>query len=109
MEIANLLVHPALRQLDQEFSALAQQMSGRPDLEVQQFLLDIQGKRNQIQAFYEIFSNQSAAPSEASYERLRELKLDYRFMHRRWLKILSNFERLKKMESRRVDVAAVAA
>jgi hypothetical protein len=111
MKITTLLMDPFLQQLEQEFSALVTEVCEHGSPEANQLCREIDQKKIEVRKLQLRFSGQvseTVVPAEY-YEDFRKLKLDLRFMRRRWLKIISNTERLKKMYARRAHVSTVAA
>ena len=111
MRITTLLMKPFLQQLEQEFASLAKQIGPHSSPQAGELYQNIENKKMQAQRLQSRFpgeSTQSVIPAEI-YDDFRQLKLDLRFMRRRWLKIISNTECVKKKRARRTYVSTVAA
>ncbi len=111
MKISDLLVNPSLQQFEQEFESLAGKVSAQPSVAARELCHEIESRKDQIRQLQGRFAQDvsgTVIPKDL-YEDMRKLKLDLRFMNRRWLKMVSNAERVKKMHARRMHVSTAAA
>jgi hypothetical protein len=110
MKITTLLMQPYLEQLEHEFNALNMAVSCHESLDSAALCRDIETRLNDVRALQSRYAEITGeiVPSEF-HDEFRRLKLDARFMRRRWLKIISNTERVKKMFERRRHVSTFAA
>ena len=115
MRITTLLMKPLLQQLEQDFSALLNEVLNQthPSDELHDFWKAIESKKREAGRLRNIFAemdgtHQALVPAEL-YDAFRQNKLDLRFLRRGWMRVLSNRERLKKMDARRMHVSTFAA
>lgn len=113
MEIPNLLMKPFLAQLEGEFATLAGEIRKVNSPEAVEMTQKLEKKIEEVENLKARFilaeeKGSGVVPADL-YDDFRQLKLDLRFMRRGWLKILSNKERLRKMDERRAHVSTFAA
>ena len=111
MKITNLLMEPFLQQLEQEFTVLAAEASAHESRDARELCCDIETGKTELANLQSGLSAATAGgvvPTEI-HDEVRRIKLGLRFMTCRWLKILSNTERVRKMYARRRHVSTFAA
>lgn len=104
-------MEPFLHQLAQDYTALAADASAHESHEARELCSEIFNSKNEVMGLLAGLSAATAGevvPAEL-HDEFRRLKLGLRFMSRRWLKIQSNTERVKKMYDRRRHVSTFAA
>ncbi|MFA6600406.1 MAG: hypothetical protein WC352_03525 [Candidatus Omnitrophota bacterium] len=114
MEISRQLLNPYLSRLRSEFEALDRELSLRGDAVEILPLADLtQSKIHQIEHLSASINEGEAfgAPekNEEFQDLFRRLKLDLRCAQRKWLRVLSNESRIRKMREKKNHAATLAA
>ncbi len=113
MKISTLLMKPFLMQLEREFSDLEHHVlsqDGEEALELKTFIRSQQDDLRYLRDWIFRLETLGEHRVPAEFHKLfRKLKLDLRFAHRKWLRILSNEARTRRLNERRGHVSTFAA
>lgn len=118
MEISHQIVKPLLRRLLQEYSKLQQEVYRHAcaSHDFQELKIQIEDKLNQLKIMNMLggFHTLHAGPlnvegQERLRENVRHLKLEVRFLSRRWKRHLISENRLRRQREKGNYVSAVAA
>ncbi len=113
MKSSTLLMKPFLAQLEQGFSVLnsrAEADSSEDGAELRSVAAQGLKELKYLQDWiFRIETDRRNKIPDDFYQHFRKLKLDLRFAHRKWLRMLSNEARLRRVNSRRTHVSTFAA
>lgn len=111
MEISQQVVKPLLDRITEEYDRLYRELRHHGSDEAYQILSEVQGHLNQLDQMnadsdiHLILTSGTNAQREA----LRELKLQLRFLSRRWKRHLTSENRLRRNREKQAYVPPVAA
>ncbi len=113
MKISSSLLKPYLSQLQNEFEQLFQTIGFDGDLEAIELKSDIQKHLQTLAklkaAVMVLEDNQETLVPYELHTAYKQQRLELRFAKRTWERLLSNQERIRKMQKRRDHVATFAA